>query len=115
MNGISRRMVMGGLASLPLAGSASANDRRGPDRRVDLLGFSLGGFIAAQTASDDARIVPPTKGAELVRIARGLGLPAEQITYPGRGHGFDLAEQDPMVADAVARVVRFFRTNLAAT
>ena len=88
--------------------------------RVGLLGFSLGGFIAAQTASDDARIAalaalyaglpdataarvkhlppvlelhgdadriaPPAKGAELVRIARGLGVPAEQVTYPGRGH-----------------------------
>src|SRR5262249_49698366 len=83
--------------------------------RVALLGFSLGGFIAARTANDDARIaalavlyaglpdmtvahvkhlppvlelhgdadrvVPPAKGAELVRIARDLGVPAEQVTY----------------------------------
>jgi carboxymethylenebutenolidase len=116
--------------------------------RVGLLGFSLGGFIAAQTASDDARVaalavlyaglpdataahvkhlppvlelhgdadrvVPPAKGAELVRIARGLGAPAEQVTYPGRGHGFDLSDQDAMAGDAIARIVRFFRANLAA-
>jgi carboxymethylenebutenolidase len=64
---------------------------------------------------DADRIVPPAKGAELVRIARGLAVPAEQVTYPGRGHGFDLSDQDPMVADAMARIVRFFRAKLAAT
>ncbi|HLH91234.1 MAG TPA: dienelactone hydrolase family protein [Xanthobacteraceae bacterium] len=112
------------------------------------MGFSLGGFVAAQTASDDARIaalavlygglpdaavarvkrlppvlelhgdadriVPPARGAELVRIAQRLGAPAEQLTYPGRGHGFDFSEKDPMTADAIARVVRFFRAGLAA-
>ncbi len=117
--------------------------------RVGLLGFSLGGFIAAQTANDDARVgalavlyggmpdasvarvrhlppvlelhgdadrtVPTAKGAELVRLAHDAGAPAEQVTYPGRGHGFDLAGKDPMAADAIARVVRFFRSTLMAT
>jgi carboxymethylenebutenolidase len=115
-------------------------------RRIGLLGFSLGGFVAAQAAADDMRVnvlavlygglpdamvarvkhlpptielhgdadrtVPPAKGAELVRLARSLGAPAEQITYPGRGHGFDFSDKDPMTADAVARVVRFFRLTL---
>src|ERR1700722_896367 len=98
--------------------------------RIGLLGFSLGGFIAAQAANDDARVaalavlyagmpdatvalvkrlppvlelhgdadrtVPPAKGAELVRLARAAGAPAEQVTYPGRGHGVDLSGNDPM-------------------
>jgi carboxymethylenebutenolidase len=121
--------------------------RPGSTGRIGLLGFSLGGFVAAQTAAEDARVtalavlyggmpdtmvarvthlppllelhgdadrtVPPAKGAELVRLARGLGAPAEQATYPGRGHGFDFSDKDPMTADAIARVVRFFRANLA--
>ena len=116
--------------------------------RIGLLGFSLGGFVAAQAAAEDARVnalavlygglpdamvpqvkhlppvlelhgdadrtVPPAKGAELVRRARTLGAPAEQVIYPGRAHGFDFADKDPMTADAVARVVRFFRASLAA-
>jgi carboxymethylenebutenolidase len=111
--------------------------------RIGLLGFSLGGFVAAQAAAADARVnalavlyggmpdamvaqvshLPPTlelhgdddrtvplaKGAELVRLARAAGARAEQVTYPGRGHGFDFSDKDPMTADAVARVVRFFR------
>lgn len=119
------------------------------DGHVGLLGFSLGGFVAAQAAAEDAhvtalvvlyggmpdamvtrvrhlppllelhgaadRTVPPAKGEELVRLARGLGAPAEQVTYPGRGHGFDFSDKDPMTADAIARVVRFFQANLAAT
>src|ERR1700722_393327 len=42
---------------------------------------------------DADRTVPPAKGAELVRLARAAGAPAEQVTYPGRGHGFDLSDQ----------------------
>jgi carboxymethylenebutenolidase len=105
--------------------------------RIGLLGFSLGGFVAAQAAAEDARVnalavfygglpdampphvpapaaragaarrgrphVPLAKGTELVRLARSLGASAEQVTYPGRAHGFDFADKDPMAADAIAR------------
>jgi carboxymethylenebutenolidase len=35
------------------------------------------------------RSVPLAKGKELVSLARAVGAPAEQVTYPGREHGFD--------------------------
>jgi len=60
------------------------------------------------------RSVPMAKGEELVRIAKAVGHQAEQITYPGRDHGFDFSETDSMTADAVGRVVRFFQAHLVA-
>ena len=91
--------------------------------RIGLLGFSLGGYVAADTAAHDDRVtaiavlyggmpdamvaqvnhlpplnelhgeadrsVPLAKGKELVSLARAVGAPAEQVTYPGREHGFD--------------------------
>lgn len=113
---------------------------------IGLLGFSLGGFIAADLAAQDGRItalavmyggmpdgvvskakhmppllelhgdadrnVPWAKGEELVRLAKAVGAPAEQVTYPGRGHGFDFSDTDPMTGDAVGRVVRFLQEHL---
>ena len=114
--------------------------------RLGLLGFSLGGYVAADTAVHDERImalailyggmtnamvaqvkhmpplleihgkadrnVPVAKGEELVKLAQAVGAPAEQIVYPDRGHGFDFSDTDPMTADAVGRVARFFQARL---
>jgi carboxymethylenebutenolidase len=116
--------------------------------RIGLLGFSLGGYLAADTAAHDHRVaaaavmyggmpdamvtqvkhmpplielhgeadhnVPLAKGQELVNLAKAVGAQAEQVTYPGREHGFDFSDTDPMTADAVGRVVQFFETNLLA-
>jgi carboxymethylenebutenolidase len=115
--------------------------------RVGLLGFSLGGFVAAATAAQDQRVaalavlyggmpdamipevkhlpplielhgdadhnVPLAKGEALVKIANALGVPAEQVTYPGKAHGFDFSDTDPATSDAIGRVTRFFHARLA--
>lgn len=61
---------------------------------------------------DADRAVPLVKGEELVNLARAVGAPAEQVTYPGREHGFDFSDTDPMTVDAVGRVVQFFQAHL---
>jgi carboxymethylenebutenolidase len=116
--------------------------------RIGLLGFSLGGYVAAGTAAHDERIaalavlyggmpdsmvaevkrlpplielhgeadrnVPLAKGQELVKLAKAVGSEAEQVTYPGREHGFDFSDTDPMTQDAMGRVTRFFQAKLGA-
>jgi carboxymethylenebutenolidase len=115
---------------------------------VGLLGFSLGGFIAANTAARDARItalavlyagmpeatagkvrhMPPTielhgeadrnvsiaNGKRLIELARSVGADAEFVPYPGKPHGFDFSDTDPMTSDAIDRVTRFFKMRLTA-
>jgi carboxymethylenebutenolidase len=114
--------------------------------RVGLLGFSLGGYVAAETAARDTRVaalavlyggmpdammrelkhlpplielhgeadrnVPIAKGEQLVKLAKAIGAEAEFVSYPGRQHGFDFSDTDPMTADAVGRVIRFFEFRL---
>jgi carboxymethylenebutenolidase len=114
--------------------------------RIGLLGFSLGGYVAADTAARDGRIaalavlyggmpdamvsqvkhlpplielhgeadtnVPLAKGEELVKLGKAIGAEAEFVTYPGRHHGFDFSDTDPMTADAVSRVTKFFEARL---
>jgi carboxymethylenebutenolidase len=58
------------------------------------------------------RNVPPAKGAELVKLGKAIGAEAEFVVYPGRPHGFDFSDTDPMIADAVEHVVRFFESRL---
>jgi carboxymethylenebutenolidase len=116
--------------------------------RLGLLGFSLGGFVAAATAARDDRVaalavlyggmpdkiapqvkhlppllelhgdadrnVPFARGEALVKLAKATGGEAELVTYPGKGHAFDFSDTDPMTADAVGRVVRFFQSRLKA-
>jgi carboxymethylenebutenolidase len=116
--------------------------------QIGLLGFSLGGYIAADTAAHDERVtavvvmyggmpdaaaahvkrfppllelhgeadrnVPVAKGEELVKLAKEAGAQAEIVTYPGREHGFDFSDSDPLTADAIERVVRFFQIQLSA-
>jgi carboxymethylenebutenolidase len=114
--------------------------------RIGLLGFSLGGYVAAHTAARDTRVtalavlyggmpdarvsevkhlpplidlhgeadrnVPFAKGEELVKLGKAIGAEAELVAYPGKPHGFDFSDTDPMTADAVGRVVRFFESRL---
>jgi carboxymethylenebutenolidase len=116
--------------------------------RIGLLGFSLGGYVAAATAARDDRVsalavlyggmpekiapdvkhlpplielhgeadrnVPLANGEALVGLGKSVGAPAQIVTYPGKAHGFDFAEKDPVTADAISRVVGFFRSHLTA-
>jgi dipeptidyl aminopeptidase/acylaminoacyl peptidase len=60
-------------------------------------------------AEDDA--VPPLEGQELFRALSDLGVPTEQITYPGQGHNFS----DPRyMRDVVDRTVQWFHRWLQA-
>jgi carboxymethylenebutenolidase len=122
--------------------------RPGSNGRLGLLGFSLGGYVAAATAARDDRVsalavlyggmpdkiapdvkhlppllelhgdadrnVPFARGAALVKLAKAAGGEAELIAYPGKAHGFDFSDGDPMAADAVDRVVKFFQARLRA-
>lgn len=116
--------------------------------RIGLLGFSLGGYVAAAAAARDARVsalavlyggmpdkiapevkhlppmielhgeadrnVPLASGEKLVRLGKSVGAEAEIVRYPGKAHGFDFADNDPMTADAVNRVAGFFQARLSA-
>ncbi|GKQ55434.1 dienelactone hydrolase family protein [Bradyrhizobium sp. Ce-3] len=116
--------------------------------RIGLLGFSLGGYVAAAAAARDTRVsalavlyggmpdkiapevkhlpplielhgeadrnVPLASGEKLVRLGKSVGAAAEIVRYPGKAHGFDFADNDPMTADAVNRVAGFFQARLSA-
>jgi carboxymethylenebutenolidase len=114
--------------------------------RIGLLGFSLGGYVAAGTAARDERVaalavlyggmpdamvsevkhlpplielhgeadhnVPFAKGEELVKLGKSIGAEAELVAYPGKPHGFDFSDSDPMAEDAIGRVASFFQARL---
>jgi carboxymethylenebutenolidase len=114
--------------------------------RIGLLGFSLGGYLAAATAVRDDRVaalvvlygglpdamasgvkhlppllelhgeadsnVPLREGERLVMLAKAAGGEAEQVTYPGKTHGFDFSDTDPATFDAISRVTGFFGAHL---
>ncbi len=60
------------------------------------------------------RNIPFAKSEQLIKLGKSVGADAELVPYPGRAHGFDFSDSDPMAADAVARVVRFFDARLNA-
>ena len=122
--------------------------RPGCSGRLGLLGFSLGGFVAAATAARDERVaalavlyggmpekiaphvkrmppllelhgdadrnVPLANGVALVKLAKSVGAEADQITYPGKAHGFDFSDRDSATGDAITHVAGFFKTRLVA-
>jgi carboxymethylenebutenolidase len=94
------------------------------DERVAALAVLYGGMPDAMVSEvkrlpplielhgEADRNVPFAKGEELVKLAKTTGAEAELIAYPGKPHGFDFSDTDPMTADAVSRVVKFFESRL---
>ena len=124
---VARADSSGGVGLLGFSlGSFIAADVAAHDDRVTALVAMYGGMPDAMVTQvkhmppllelhgDADRNVPLAKGTELVRLAKALGAPAEQIVYPGRTYGFDFADDDPMTADEIGRVVRFFQARLLA-
>jgi carboxymethylenebutenolidase len=116
---------------------------------IGVLGFSLGGYVAADAAVRDSRVaalavlyggmpdamvsdvkhlpplidlhgnadhnIPFAKGEQLVKLGKAVGTDSELVAYPGKPHGFDFSASDPMAADAIRRVVKFFESRLNVT
>jgi carboxymethylenebutenolidase len=51
-------------------------------------------------------------GKALIETARALGVTAEQIVYPGAGHGFDFDPMRPDSKDAQTRAIEFLQQHL---
>lgn len=112
-----------GLLGFSLGGYVGAATAARDDR-VSALAVLYGGMpdkIVSQVKylppllelhGDADNNVPLAQGEALVKLAKAVGAPAEQVVYPGKGHGFDFSESDPMTNDAVDRVVRFFQSQL---
>ncbi len=49
-----------------------------------------------------------------LELGKSVGAEAEFVTYPGRAHGFDFSETDPMTSNAIDRVTKFFQAKLTA-
>ncbi|MEH2486462.1 dienelactone hydrolase family protein [Bradyrhizobium sp. AZCC 2230] len=111
-------------------GSYIAADAAARDTRVAALAVLYGGMPGAMAAKIMAarvkhmpplialhgeadKNVPIAEGRKLVALAKSVGAEAEFVPYPGRAHGFDFSDTDPMTADAIDRVTRFFQAKLA--
>lgn len=56
--------------------------------------------------------VPIAEGRQLVTLGTLVGAETEFVPYPGKAHGFDFSDTDPMTQDAIDRVTRFFQAKL---
>jgi carboxymethylenebutenolidase len=130
---INRRAALAGFALLTVCHRARAGmpdrlsveaDEGSVAERVSALAVLYGGMPDAMVPEvkrlpplielhgEADRNVPFAKGAELVQLAKAIGADAELIAYPGKPHGFHFSDTDPMTADAVSRVVKFFESRL---
>jgi carboxymethylenebutenolidase len=112
-----------GLLGFSLGGYVGAATAARDDR-VSALAVLYGGMpdkIVSQVKhlppllelhGDADHNVPLAHGEALVKLAKTVGAPAEQVIYPGKAHGFDFSDSDPVTTDAIDRVVRFFRSQL---
>ncbi len=107
-------------------GSYIAAEAAARDTRVSALAVLYGGMPKAMTAKvkhlpplialhgEADRNVPISEGRQLVALAKSVGAETEFVPYPGKAHGFDFSDTDPMTPDAIDRVTRFFQARLVA-
>lgn len=107
-------------------GSYIAAEAAARDTRIAALAVLYGGMPTAMATK--VKHLPPlialhgeadknvsiSEGRELVALGKSVGAETEFVAYPGKGHGFDFSDTDPMTSDAINRVTRFFQAKLAA-
>ncbi|GLR83330.1 alpha/beta hydrolase family protein [Bradyrhizobium iriomotense] len=109
---ITRRTTLAGLALLSLSPVARAEP--GDDALTRHAAEASGKRPAVILLHGEAdQNVSIANGRKLIELARSVGAEAEFVPYPGKPHGFDFSDTDPMAADAIDRVSRFFQARLA--
>jgi len=106
-------------------GSYVAAEAAARDTRVAALAVLYGGMPRAMATKvkhlpplialhgEADRNVPIEEGRQLVALGKLVGAETEFVPYPGKAHGFDFSETDPMTEDAIDRVTKFFQARLA--
>ncbi|WP_298878062.1 dienelactone hydrolase family protein [uncultured Bradyrhizobium sp.] len=107
-------------------GSYIAAEAAARDSRVTALAVLYGGMPKAMATKvkhlpplialhgEADKNVPISEGRQLVALGKSVGAETEFVPYPGKAHGFDFSETDPMTPDAIDRVTRFFQAKLVA-
>jgi len=107
-------------------GSYIAAEAASRDIRIAALAVLYGGMPKAMTTKirhmpplivlhgEADKNVPIEEGRQLVAYGKLAGAETEFVPYPGKAHGFDFSDTDPMTKDAIDRVTRFFQAKLAA-
>lgn len=105
-------------------GSYIAAEAAARDTRIAALAVLYGGMPQAMAAKlkhlpplialhgEADKNVPIAKGRQLVALGKSVGAETEFVPYLGKAHGFDFSDTDPMTADAIGRITRFFQAKL---
>ena len=105
-------------------GSYIAAEAAARDTRIAALAVLYGGMPKAMATKvkhlpplialhgEADKNVPIAEGRQLVALGKSVGAETELVPYPGKAHGFDFSETDPMTQDAIDRVTRFFQAKL---